>query len=238
MKKFAGFPARMQFTPIPDLFFSALLDEIKEINELKVTLYLFKLLYRKRGSPRYATYRELLASRGLVKSLSGNRPPAEVLRGALDAATSRGTILHLNLERDGAKEDLYFLNTEENRKAIGRIQSGELSLDDFKFPKQAPIEVEISEPPDIFTLYEENIGMLTPMIAEELRQAEKLYPAPWIRDAFKEAVDLNKRSWRYIAAILERWTAEGKSDGTHRRDIKSKDPDRYIKGRYGHLVQR
>ena len=79
--------------------------------------------------------------------------------------------------------------------------------------------------------------MLTPMIAEELREAEKLYPENWIRDAVKEAVSLNKRSWRYIARILERWSAEGKSDGTHQRYSKT-DPDRYVKQRYGHVVQR
>ena len=79
--------------------------------------------------------------------------------------------------------------------------------------------------------------MLTPMIAEELREAEKLYPEGWIRDAIKEAVSLNKRSIRYIVRILERWSAEGKSDGTYRRYSKT-DPDKYIKGKYGHIVRR
>jgi len=76
------------------------------------------------------------------------------------------------------------------------------------------------------------------MIAEELREAEKLYPVTWIRDAIKEAVSLNKRNWRYVAAILERWSAEGKGDGTYRRDFKKTSPDKYIKGKYGHMVRR
>ena len=41
--------------------------------------------------------------------------------------------------------------------------------------------------------------MLTPMIADELREAEKLYPPDWIRDAIKEAVIHNKRKSEYIA---------------------------------------
>ncbi|GAH24252.1 unnamed protein product, partial [marine sediment metagenome] len=97
--------------------------------------------------------------------------------------------------------------------------------------------IETEELPDIFTLYEQNMGMLTPMIAEELREAEKLYPETWIRDAIKEAVNQNKRKWSYISAILERWLAEGRSDGTYRRDSKT-DPDKYIKGKYGHMVRR
>ena len=37
---------------------------------------------------------------------------------------------------------------------------------------------------------------------------------------------------------LERWSAEGKDDGTYRGDFKKTDPDKYIKGKYGHMVRR
>ena len=46
-----------------------------------------------------------------------------------------------------------------------------------------------------------------------LKEAEELYPSAWIEDAFLEAVSHNKRSWRYIARILERWERDGRSDG-------------------------
>lgn len=237
MKQFTGFPARMQFTPVPNLFFSQLLPQINDMAELKTTLHILETLYHKRGYPRFITYRELLANKSLMSSLSQiTRPADEVLRNALGMATKRGTILHIALAKDGKEEDIYFLNTESDRQAIAKIQSGELHLPGLKTGKQVYIETE--EPPDIYTLYEQNIGMLTPMIAEELREAETLYPEIWIRDAIKEAVSQNKRKWRYIAAILERWTTEGKGDGTHRRDFKKADPDRYIKQQYGDLVER
>jgi hypothetical protein len=76
------------------------------------------------------------------------------------------------------------------------------------------------------------------MLAEELKDAIQNYPEEWIRDAVREAVKANKRNWRYIGRILERWTSEGKKDGTHKPDYEEKDPDRFIKGRYGHLVRR
>ncbi|MEX2431266.1 MAG: DnaD domain protein, partial [Dehalococcoidia bacterium] len=66
------------------------------------------------------------------------------------------------------------------------------------------------EKPNVFALYEANIGLLTPMIADQLRDAEEAYPEEWIESAFHEAVEQNKRSWRYIAAILERWATEGR----------------------------
>ena len=43
-------------------------------------------------------------------------------------------------------------------------------------------------------LYEENIGLLTPLVAESLTEAERRYPHQWIREAFKEATSRNKRS--------------------------------------------
>ena len=72
---------------------------------------------------------------------------------------------------------------------------------------------EIKNEGNIFSLYENNIGLISSLIADELKEAEKLYPASWIEDAFKVAVEMNKRNWRYIHAILKRWAAEGKDDG-------------------------
>jgi len=194
MKKFTGFPSKMEFTPIPNAFFSSLLPQISDIAELKVTLFIFGALYRKRGYPRFVTYHELSANVSLMKSLEG-------------------------------------------REAVAKIKSGELILRGLKVSE--PVSTETLEPSDIFTLYEQNIGMLNPMIVEELKEAEGLYPKAWIEDAFKEAVSLNKRHWRYIAAILERWSAEGRSDGAFRRDFaKRADQEKYFKQKYGHMVKR
>jgi DNA replication protein len=235
MKPFRGFPSggRVAYTSIPDVFFSSLLPQITDMAELKTTLHVMAALYTKKGYPRYVTPAELLANVNLMSSLQGSE---EVLRQSLRMAAERGTLLHLALEGDSASEDIYFLNTESGRQALAKIESGELKLSGLK--ARAPVTVPPEEPPDIFTLYEQNIGMLTPMIADELRDAEKLYPPDWIRDAVKEAVLHNKRNIRYITKILENWSVEGRSDGTYQRDSKKTDPDRFIKGKYGHMVQR
>lgn len=236
MKQFYGFPARMQFTSIPNVFLTALLPQISDIAELKTMLHVFATLYRKHGYPRFVAYHELAANRSLMRSLTGTSQPAEqVLRGSLETAVKRGVLLHLALDRDNATENIYLVNDAPGRQVIARIKSGEIEVPGLKAKPVAPADAV--ESPDIFTLYEENIGMLTPMIADELREAEKLYPASWIGDAIREAVALNKRNWRYIAAILERWSTEGKSDGTYRRHPET-DPDKYVKGKYGHMVQR
>jgi DNA replication protein len=236
-KPFSGFPVRSEVTPIPNLFFTVVIPKIDDVAELKTILHVFWLLSRRRGYLQFVTYNELLSDPVLMGGIGGEaKPKDEVLRLALEQAVRHGTMLHLRLDRDEQPEDVYFINSENAKEMISKIQRGD-------FPKLvlAPRKGEVTEtaPPDIFSLYEQNIGMLTPMIAEELQDAEKLYPADWIESAFKEAVSLNKRSWKYIARILERWAVEGRDDGKPWRDFKKEnDREKYIRGKYGHMVKR
>jgi DNA replication protein len=235
MKAFSGFPAKTRYTPIPNLFFSEVLPQIDDLAELKVTLHIFWAVYRKRGYPRFVTYNELRSDSTLMRGLGDNDSQSEPLRRGLELGVKRGTLLCLKLERSGDTHELYFVNTDADRRAIEKIKSGE--LDPGALVKSEPCTV-IQETPNIFTLYEQNIGMLTPIIAEELKDAEKLFPASWIEDAFKEAVILNKRSWKYISRILERWKAEGRHDGEPGRYSKAEsNPEEYFR-RYGHLLKK
>ncbi|MES0278625.1 MAG: DnaD domain protein [Dehalococcoidales bacterium] len=233
MTPFDGFPARMQFTRIPNVFFSRLLPQIDDIAELKVTLFVLARLYTKKGHPRFVSLAELADDPALGESL-GKAAPA-VLGKALEAAAMRGTFLHLALDRDGQRYDIYLLNTAAERQAIADIQSGRTELPGLK---ARPItEGPAVEVPDIFSLYEENIGLLTPMVAEELKELEILYPPSWFKEAVKEAVSLNKRSLRYIIRILESWAREGKGRGTHKPDSE-KGKDKYADQKFGHIVRR
>lgn len=237
-KLFPGFPMGAEVTPVPNLFFTTVMSQVDDIAELKALLHIFWLLSRRRGYAQFVTYNELISDPILMSGIEGGpKPRDEVLRQALDQAVQHGTILHLSLERNGELEDAYFINSEIGRKTVDRIQRGQLPQLVLA-PKKGEITEAVSAS-NIFSLYEQNIGILTPMIAEELREAEKLYPLEWIESAFREAVALNKRSWKYISRILERWAIEGKDDGKPRRDFKKEDDrDKYIRGRYGHMVKR
>ncbi|MBA2290155.1 MAG: DnaD domain protein, partial [Chloroflexia bacterium] len=61
-------------------------------------------------------------------------------------------------------------------------------------------------------LYEQNIGPLTPMVADRITRAMQEFPAAWIEDAIEEAVAYNRRNWKYIERILESWMAQGRSE--------------------------
>lgn len=63
--------------------------------------------------------------------------------------------------------------------------------------------------PNLFKLYESNIGPLTPLIADMLKDAENLYPMQYVEAAMKEAVANNKRNWKYVEAIVKRYMTEG-----------------------------
>jgi len=238
MKQFKGFPARMQFTPVPNLFFSSLLPQINDITELKITLHIIRAIYAKKGYPRCVSFRELLTDKSLVNSLNNGENQVEnALTIAIEMALERGTLLHASVVKDGKLEDIYFLNTDSDRRVVTKIENGELANAGLLAANHPAADISTGPPPNIFTLYEQNLGMLTPMIADELREAEKLYPEVWIREAIREAVSLNKRSWRYIERILENWAAEGRKDGTHRGDSK-KGTDKSSYQKYGRIFQR
>ena len=85
------------------------------------------------------------------------------------------------------------------------------AMEQYRAPMNTRKKVQVQvERPNIFVLYEQNIGLLSPMIAEELKEAADHYPTDWIEAAFREAVLYNKRNWKYIRAILRRWETEGR----------------------------
>jgi DnaD/phage-associated family protein len=237
MSQFNGFPTGMRFTSIPNPFFSSVMPDITDIDELKITLHIFRLMYTKKGSIRFVTETELLSDAGVIECLSGHHDEVpQALEAVLDKATARGTILRMDTDVNNTTEKLFFINTENDRNLITKIREGSLVLKGLK-AKTVPAVSNQQPAHDIYTMYEENIGMLTPIIADWLKEAEQQYPEAWIKDAMKEAVSLNKRNWRYIDRILANWSAEGRGDGTHRRNNQT-DPGKYRKQKYDHLIKR
>ena len=238
MKRFGGFPPKLRFTSIPEPFFSHLLPEINDIAELKVILYIVHLLYNKKGYPKYITLDELSKNTGLMTGLSSDVSSAEViLKQSLLKAEDRGIILLLDIESASIKNKIVLLNSESDRELYARLRNGDINLPELAATNKNTITIP-QKAIDIYSLYEQNIGMITPIIAEEISQAQRVYPVSWLQEAIREAANQNKRKWSYISAILERWNSEGKASGTYRGDTKKTDPDKYIKGKYGHMVQR
>lgn len=62
---------------------------------------------------------------------------------------------------------------------------------------------------NLFKVYEDNIGILTPLIADKLKDIAGEFPAEWFEEAVKEACDANIRKLSYIVAVLKRWQVDG-----------------------------
>lgn len=208
-KPFRGFPSgAVVATPIPNVFFSEVLPEIGSLVELKVTLQALRLLATKRGYPRFVTAAEMLGDAAVVEGFGGGGEAA--LAEGLGLAVERGTLLRLEVEGDDGRRDLYFANGPLGRRAIEAIRGGEIRIGEaVATPEPATARGERA---NIYALYEQNIGVLTPLLAEELAEAERLYPADWLEAAVRQAVGYNRRSWKYVQRILERWAVEGRRD--------------------------
>jgi DNA replication protein len=235
---FRGFPPRVEVTPLPNVFFSEVLLNINSLLELKAVMQIFFLLSRRKGYPRFISFSEL--SRNIVIAGELHKMTGDVdamLRSALKSAVTHGILLHIPIDVDGESDDAYFINNQAEKDTISKIMSGTLKIPRVEIRVQE--EPASEQPRDIYSLYERNIGMLTPILAEELQEAEFLYPPEWIQDAFREALRANVRNWKYIHGILKRWEREGRKDGKSVGDSqKEGDPDKYIRGKYGHMVRR
>ncbi len=236
---FSGFDGE-EAVAVPVQFFSELLPAIEDRAELLVTLYALWLAHHGGAEQPFFRLDDLVADERFYRSLAdAERTPQEALQEGVDRAVARGTLLRARARKapDAPEEDWYCLNTTANRVRLRALASGERETVSAwavdwgeSIPSLRPVRA------NIFTLYEQNIGLLQPLLADELREAEQEYPAEWIEDAFRIAAERNVRHWRYVRAILERWAREGRGDEkTGRRG--TQDPKRYISGPYSHLIK-
>lgn len=227
---FSGFPAgKVRFTRIPGPFFAELLPQIDSLAELKVTLYALWKLDRMEGDPRYLQPEDFSGDEVFIAGLPNGQ---EDLAAGLAAAVARGTLLEAQLELDGAARRFYFLNTPRGRTSVAALAGG-----DWRPSGDARFPIELAqERPNIFALYERNIGALTPMMADALKAAERDYPAEWLEEAMRIAVENNARSWSYVQAILRRWQ-EGGRDERRTEGDSEKDRRKYVEGEFSDFIE-
>lgn len=240
---FSGFPSGGKATAIPNVFFTDLLPQLTDPADLAVILCAFRAIGEKRGFPRYITESNL-ASEPALAALQNQKLPNELenpVAHGLARAVELAILLPLTVERplDGERQgdriDLYFLNAPADRRGLEAVRSGSVEIGAMPVSRQPAAP----RPTGIFALYESLIGTISPLVADELTEAERLYPAEWLEAAFREAAAQNARSWRYVSRILERWAAEGPDHATIERrasGVDAKD-DRYFRGKYGRILR-
>ena len=198
---------------MPAPLLGSLLAEIDDMAELKCTLRAVALLSKKRGYPRFVELQELQADKSLVSAIpaEGDTQPATLIERALGRAVRRGTLSYAIRGKGSSRQPIFGLNSEFDRMALEKAAS---QAPPWSGTYREPPDPSV-ERPNVFELYEQNIGMLSPMIADALLEAEEMYPEEWIEDAISEAVQQNKRSWRYVSRILERWERDGRGHAVY-----------------------
>ena len=185
-----------------------LLAEIEDADELRATLHAIWRIEHQEGPVRFL-----------------RRADFGGFASGVDKAVSRGTLLKVQNEAG----EFFFLNSPRGRVSVEAIQSGR--FDPSNVQNAPPVERS-----NIFKLYEENIGALTPLIADMLREAEKEYPSAWFEEAFEIAVAKNARHWRFVEAVLKRWKEKGKDERKDQQDA-VKDFERYTDGEFSEYLK-
>ena len=228
---FAGFPARAQGAAIPQVFFTDVLPRLADGIGLAVAVTAFQLLANKKGFPRYLALEDFTSHLGLTSFLESTpiTDGAWAIGAALEQLVEIEMLHSLTVEIDGLQRELYFLNAPADRRGMESIRGGTVPIG------RVVVSPATTPRSSVFALYESLIGPISPLIADELLDAERLYPGEWLDAAFREAAAQNARSWRYVSRILERWAIEGRDDEKTERDDA---PDtRYFAGKYGRILK-
>ena len=100
-----------------------------------------------------------------VLGLRGDEPAAE---RALESLAELGVLLRASTGDGGAG---YCMDTPANRRVVsatGARADGALAGRDA----EAPLDGDVGDRPNVFRIYEENVGVITPMAAERLKDME------------------------------------------------------------------
>lgn len=118
-----------------------------------------------------------------------------------------------------------------NRVLGNRLKGIGNRLKDNRNPAEVDVGLD-SEVGKVFTYYEENIGKLTPLVADGIKEWLQDHPPERIIKAIKEAVIHGVKTPAYINAVLENM-----KNGKVKKD-KNNDPEKYLTGQYQSLVER
>lgn len=216
-------PSTTTFTPVPDPLLGEVLNSIDNLGELKCILRALWQLHRKKAPLRCVTLAELKADPVLEGELD-----ADEIEDAMNGKAGQGIFAKARMQTvEGQMVTVYVLNQQSQRLALQKFLRGKAVLPAREEAFQT-VPAGATRRPSLFDLYEQEIGMITPLVADELKAAEEEYPLEWIETAVREAALSGKRSWPYVKAILSRWNREGKSDGKFGRHTKTVNPQRYV----------
>ena len=212
IRPISGFPLSDDYagTRVPNAVLGRVLSSVDDADVIKLVLRAVWLLERQRGYPRFIAVEDLQRDRVLSNVFVNT----VALERALDTVIEYGVIAKVVINGNAC----LMLNTESAQRAAmdGAATSTVVGTtnddDDWDAPAAS------SMPSDAFRAYEDNIGLLSPMIRESILAALEDFTDDDITRAIRIAVENESRSWSFVAGVLRRWSREGipdeRTDGT------------------------
>lgn len=220
MPAFNGFADTIkEGVTVPEVFFTRALLLMTSVDEVWVCAQFFRLL--KGDADGFLTAEEILNQE------TETAPCLSAARITAALAQAREHKILVGFTYQG--EDLYFLNTPRARSIQRANEKGVWR------PGMWDRASTKTERPNIFTLYEQNIGPLTPILAQTLEDAESTYSAEWVEEAIDLAVKKNVRNWKYVEAILRSWKEKGRNEKDRRNT--EENPRSYIEGELADFIK-
>ena len=224
-----GFPLPDDFatTRVPNAVLGRVLSNIEDADEIKLILRAIWLLEHQRGYPRYITRDDLRRDRVLSVAIPDQSDFDRILKSAIE----RGVFLEASINDNSC----LMFNTESARRALIEVSPTTDNLNKDNDGWETP--ADSTAPTDAFWAYEENIGILSPMIRQSILAALEDFTDEDITRAIRIAVENESRSWSYVSGILRRWTNEGipseqrseqPAGRSDERDVSEVELNRYI----------
>lgn len=194
--------------PVASRFFDEVLPGVADLQELKLILKVIQL-----GSlrPDRLVSLEDLTNPKVVRLVcgQGSPEPGEVRIGrVMDRAVRDGFLLRFS-QRNAGRRDFILLKTPQSERLVADLASGRAGPSSAGAEEaEAHDDVTLFRS-NVYAQYEQKIGVLTPLVAEQLREAERSYPRRWLDEAISRAAAHGRRSWPYVEAILIDWEQNG-----------------------------
>lgn len=205
-----GFPLADDYatTRVPNAVLGRVLSTIDDADEIKLILRAIWLLEHQRGYPRYITSDVLRRDRVLSVAIPDQSDFDRILKSAIE----RGVFVEVNI----SDNICLMFNTESARRASIEVSASTSDLDKDNNGWESP--AASTGHADAFRAYEENIGILSPMIRQSILAELENFTDEHITHAIRIAVENESRSWSFVAGVLRRWARDGipheRTDGT------------------------
>jgi len=210
-----------------DDLFNGLMARIDNVNELKVTLFCL-WAFEQRDTADGLYWLRRADFDGLNNDVHGMDEDA--IDDGLDCAVLRGTLLKVDLATPEGSESLYLRATPEAQSALATPGGFAARID-------AAGHLDVLPPrPSVYKIYEANIGPLTGLIGDALRDLVTDYGEVWVSEAIATAMEQNKRSLSYIKGVLRGWRKDGKRDADTGRHLAA--DEKSTSGKYADFFER